>query len=53
MRAQRANVATDWPVQPNPPTKGQPHPDGVQLAHGPRVPQIMFGGRVRAGIDSR
>ena len=28
-------------------------PDGVQLAYGPRVPLIMFGGRVRPGIDSR
>ena len=28
-------------------------PDGVQLAYGPRVPLLMFGGRVRAGIDSR
>lgn len=28
-------------------------PDGVQLAFGPRVPLIMFGGRVRPGIDSR
>jgi hypothetical protein len=28
-------------------------PDGVQLAFGPRVPLLMFGGRVRAGIDSR
>ena len=28
-------------------------PDNVQLAHGPRVPLIMFGGRVAAGIDHR
>jgi len=28
-------------------------PDGVQLAYGPRVPLLMFGGRVRRGIDSR
>jgi hypothetical protein len=28
-------------------------PDGVQLAYGPRVPLIMFGGSVRPGIDSR
>jgi len=28
-------------------------PDGVQLAYGPRVPLIMFGGPVRPGIDSR
>jgi len=28
-------------------------PDGVQLAFGPRVPLLMFGGRVRRGIDSR
>jgi phospholipase C len=28
-------------------------PDGVQLAYGPRVPLLMFGGRVRPGIDSR
>ena len=28
-------------------------PDGVQLAFGPRVPLIVFGGRVRPGIDSR
>jgi hypothetical protein len=27
--------------------------DGVQLAYGPRVPLLMFGGAVRAGIDSR
>ncbi|MCU1667224.1 MAG: hypothetical protein JWP40_151 [Blastococcus sp.] len=27
--------------------------DGVQLAYGPRVPLLMFGGRVRPGIDSR
>jgi phospholipase C len=26
---------------------------GVQLAYGPRVPLLMFGGRVRPGIDSR
>jgi hypothetical protein len=28
-------------------------PDGVQLAYGPRVPLLMFGGTVKAGIDSR
>ena len=28
-------------------------PDGVQLAYGPRVPLLMFGGTVRGGIDSR
>jgi hypothetical protein len=28
-------------------------PDGVQLAYGPRVPLLMFGGHVRPGIDSR
>ena len=28
-------------------------PDGVQLAYGPRVPLLMFGGRVTAGVDSR
>lgn len=28
-------------------------PDGVQFAYGPRVPLLMFGGRARAGIDSR
>lgn len=28
-------------------------PDGVQLAYGPRVPLLMFGGRVAAGVDSR
>ena len=28
-------------------------PDNVQLAYGPRVPLIMFGGPVRPGIDSR
>jgi hypothetical protein len=28
-------------------------PDNVQLAYGPRVPLIFFGGRVRPGIDSR
>ncbi|MGH3720631.1 MAG: alkaline phosphatase family protein [Pseudonocardiaceae bacterium] len=28
-------------------------PDGVQLAYGPRVPLLVFGGRVRAGIDHR
>jgi hypothetical protein len=27
--------------------------DGVQLAYGPRVPLLMFGGPVTAGIDSR
>jgi hypothetical protein len=28
-------------------------PDGVQLAYGPRVPLLMFGGAVRPSIDSR
>lgn len=28
-------------------------PDNVQLAFGPRVPLLMFGGPVRVGIDSR
>jgi hypothetical protein len=28
-------------------------PDNVQLALGPRVPLLMFGGRVKPGIDSR
>jgi hypothetical protein len=28
-------------------------PDNVQLAYGPRVPLLMFGGHVKAGIDSR
>jgi hypothetical protein len=28
-------------------------PDNVQLAYGPRVPLLMFGGYVRPGIDSR
>lgn len=28
-------------------------PDKVQLAYGPRVPLIMFGGPVKGGIDSR
>ena len=28
-------------------------PDGVQLGYGPRVPLLMFGGKVKAGIDSR
>ena len=28
-------------------------PDNVQLAFGPRVPLLMFGGKVKAGIDSR
>ncbi|TML06342.1 MAG: hypothetical protein E6G41_07860 [Actinobacteria bacterium] len=28
-------------------------PDNVQLAPGPRVPLLMFGGRVKRGIDSR
>jgi len=26
---------------------------GVQLAYGPRLPLLMFGGRVKSGIDSR
>jgi hypothetical protein len=28
-------------------------PDNVQLAYGPRVPLLMFGGNVKTGIDSR
>ncbi|HUB03730.1 MAG TPA: alkaline phosphatase family protein [Solirubrobacteraceae bacterium] len=28
-------------------------PDNVQLAYGPRVPLLMFGGPVKPGIDSR
>lgn len=28
-------------------------PDNVQLAYGPRVPLLVFGGKVKAGIDSR
>ena len=28
-------------------------PDNVQLAFGPRVPLLMFGGQVKPGIDSR
>jgi phospholipase C len=28
-------------------------PDGVQVAYGPRVPLLLFGGHVRPGIDSR
>ena len=28
-------------------------PDNVQLAFGPRVPLLMFGGTVKPGIDSR
>jgi hypothetical protein len=28
-------------------------PDNVQLAYGPRVPLLMFGGPVKTGIDSR
>jgi hypothetical protein len=28
-------------------------PDGVQLAYGPRVPLLMFGGRVTPGVDNR
>jgi hypothetical protein len=28
-------------------------PDGVQLAYGPRVPLLMFGGHVKQSIDSR
>jgi hypothetical protein len=28
-------------------------PDGVQLAYGPRVPLLMFGGPVTPGIDNR
>jgi Phosphoesterase family len=28
-------------------------PDGVQLAFGPRVPLLMFGGSVESGVDSR
>jgi hypothetical protein len=36
-------------------TRSPPHvehtPDGVQLGYGPRVPLLMFGGKVRPGID--
>ncbi|HEY2542640.1 MAG TPA: alkaline phosphatase family protein [Gaiellaceae bacterium] len=28
-------------------------PDNVQLAYGPRVPLLLFGGHVKSGIDSR
>ena len=36
------------------PTPNVEHtPDGVQLAFGPRVPLLMFGGAVKAGIDNR
>ena len=28
-------------------------PDNVQLAYGPRIPLVMFGGQVKQGIDSR
>ena len=28
-------------------------PDNVQVAYGPRVPLLMFGGHVRTGVDSR
>lgn len=28
-------------------------PDNVQLAYGPRIPLLMFGGHVKPGIDSR
>src|SRR5262249_36090233 len=28
-------------------------PDNVQLAYGPRVPLLVFGGQVKPGIDSR
>ncbi len=28
-------------------------PDNVQVAYGPRVPLLMFGGMVKAGIDNR
>jgi hypothetical protein len=28
-------------------------PDNVQLAYGPRIPLLMFGGAVKPGIDSR
>ncbi|HSP38873.1 MAG TPA: alkaline phosphatase family protein [Frankiaceae bacterium] len=28
-------------------------PDGVQLAYGPRVPLLVYGGHVAAGVDSR
>ena len=28
-------------------------PDGVQLAYGPRLPLLMFGGHVKPGLDSR
>jgi len=35
------------------PTNLEHTPDGVQLAYGPRVPLLIFGGRVQPGIDSR
>jgi hypothetical protein len=36
------------------PTPNVEHtPDGVQLGYGPRVPLLMFGGRVRPGIERR
>jgi hypothetical protein len=28
-------------------------PDNVQLAYGPRIPLLIFGGQVKSGIDSR
>lgn len=28
-------------------------PDNVQLAYGPRIPLLIFGGQVKPGIDSR
>jgi hypothetical protein len=37
-----------WTTRPQPCA-----PDGVQIAYGPRVPLLMFGGPVTAGIDSR
>jgi hypothetical protein len=36
-----------------PPVTEYTTPDNVQLAYGPRVPLLMFGGRVKPGIDSR
>src|SRR6202045_3007428 len=45
----------DWGGRDDPvvtPTLEFP-PTRVQLAYGPRVPLLMFGGPVKAGIDSR
>lgn len=36
----------------SPPPNVEQTPDGVLLAYGPRVPLLMFGGRVKPGIDS-